>query len=93
MSTASLTAIGIPHTKTTSINPHNSQEFVTKPPRRHARRARGAVRRGNTPTRSSEGGVPPSWGFYKGAGPPVRVGEASFWAEPTREGGILETVC
>ena len=39
------------------------------------------------------GGVSPSWGFDKGAGPPVRVGEAGFWAEPTREGGILETVC
>jgi len=27
-------------------NPHYSREFVTKPPRRHARRARGAVREG-----------------------------------------------
>jgi hypothetical protein len=29
----------------------------------------------------------------RGPGPLVRVGEADFWAEPTREGGILETVC
>ena len=48
---------------------------------------------GHTPTGSSEGGVPPSWGYYKGAGPLVRVSEAGFWAEPTREGGILDTVC
>ena len=34
--------------------------------------------------------MPPSWGFYKGAGPLVRVGEAGFRAEPTREGSILE---
>ena len=54
------------------------------------RRARGAGRRGNTPPGSSEGGVPPSWGFYKGAGPLVRVGEAGSRAEPAREGGILE---
>jgi hypothetical protein len=27
-------------------SPHYSREFVTKPPRRHARRARGAVREG-----------------------------------------------
>ena len=74
-------------------SPHYSREFVTKPLRRHARRARGAARRGNATPGSSEGGVPPSWGFYKGAGPLVRVGEAGFWAEPTRKGGILETVC
>ena len=30
-----------------------------------------------TPPGSSEGGVPPAWGFYKGAGPLVRVGEAA----------------
>jgi hypothetical protein len=46
--------------------------------------------RGNTPPGSSEGGVPPSWGFYKGAGTLVGVGEAGFRAEPTREGDILE---
>ena len=34
--------------------------------------------------------MPPSWGFYKGAGPLVRVGEAGLRAEPAREGGILE---
>ena len=54
------------------------------------RRAHGAGRRGNPPPGSSEGGVPPSWGFYKGAGPLVRVGEAGFRAEPARKGGILE---
>ena len=27
-------------------SPHSSREFVTKPPRRHARRARGAAREG-----------------------------------------------
>jgi hypothetical protein len=48
------------------------------------------VRRGNIPPGSSEGGMPPSWGFYKGAGPLVRVGEAGSRAEPAREGGILE---
>jgi hypothetical protein len=48
---------------------------------------------GIAPPGSSEGGVPPSWGFYKGAGPLVRVDEAGFWAEPARAGGILETVC
>jgi len=73
--------------------PHCSRGFVTKPPRRQARQARGAVRRGNTPPGSSEGGVPPSWGFYKGAGPLVGVGEAGFRAEPAREGSILEIVC
>ena len=54
------------------------------------RRARGAGRRGTPPPGSSEGGVPPSWGFYKGAGPLVRVGEAGSRAEPARKGGILE---
>jgi hypothetical protein len=39
---------------------------------------------------SSEGDVPPSWGFSKGAGPLGGVGEAGFRAVPTREGGILE---
>ena len=29
------------------INPHYSREFVTKPPRRHARRARGAAKKGS----------------------------------------------
>ena len=74
-------------------SPHDSWRFVAKSRSRQARQARGAARRGNTPPGSSEGGVPPSWGFYKGAGPLVRVGEASFWAELTREGGILESVC
>ena len=37
---------------------------------------------GFAPPGSSEGGVPPSWGFYKGAGPLVRVGEAGSRAEP-----------
>jgi hypothetical protein len=63
---------------------------VAKSRSRHARQARGVARRGNTPPGSSEGGVPPSWGFYKGAGTLVEVGEAGFRAEPTREGGILE---
>ena len=66
---------------------------MTKPPRRQARLARGSARRGFAPPGSSEGGAPPSWGFYKGAGPLVRVGKAGFRAEPTREEGILETVC
>ena len=77
-------------------NPHYSRGFVTKPLRRQARRARGAARRGNTTPGSSEGGVPPSWGFYKGAGPLVRVGEAGFWAEPARRqacrSGVLAVV-
>ena len=51
------------------------------------------TRRGFATPGSSEGGAPPSWGYYKGAGPLVRVGEAGFRAEATREGGILETVC
>ena len=34
--------------------------------------------------------VPPSWGFYKGADPLVRVDEAGSRAEPARKGGILE---
>ena len=74
----------------TRFSPHYSRGFVTKPPRRQARRARGAVRRGVASPGSFEGGVPPSWGFYKGAGPLVRMGEAGFRAEPTKEGGILE---
>ena len=52
------------------------------------RQARGAARRGNTPPGSSEGGVPPSWVFYKGAGPLVRVGEAGSRAEPAREASL-----
>jgi hypothetical protein len=56
------------------------------------RQARGAVRRGITPPRSSEGGMPPSWGFYKGAGPLVRVGEAGFRAEPAREAYMKQYV-
>ena len=55
-------------------NPHYSRGFLTKPPRRQARRARGAARRGVATPGGSEGGVPPSWGFYKGAGPPCRSG-------------------
>ena len=38
------------------------------------------------PPGSSEGGAPPSWGFYKGAGPPVGVCEAGSRAEPTTGG-------
>ena len=34
---------------------------------------------------------PPSWGFYKGAGPLVRGGEAGSRAEPAREGGRMLT--
>ena len=45
-------------------------------------RNRGGARRGNTPPGSSEGSVPPSWGFYKGVSPLVRVGEAGSRAEP-----------
>ena len=45
---------------------------------------------GNTPPGSSEGGVPPSWGFYKEAGPLVRVGEAGSRAEPAREEAYLK---
>ncbi len=63
---------------------------IAQSPRETGARSREA---GQRPAGSSEGGVPPSWGFYKGAGPLVRVGEAGFRAEPTREGGILETVC
>jgi len=40
---------------------------------------------GLAPPGSSEGGAPPSWGFYKGAGPLVRVGEAGSRAGPERE--------
>ena len=36
-----------------------------------------------------EGGVPPSWGSYKGAGPFVGVGEAGFRAEPATVGGSI----
>jgi hypothetical protein len=50
-------------------SPHYSRGFVTKPPRQQARRARGAVRRGFATAGSSKGGVPPSWGFYKGPAP------------------------
>ncbi len=46
----------------------------------------GAARRGVAPPGSSEGGAPPSWGFYKGAGPLVEVGEAGSRAEPTTGG-------
>ena len=67
-------------------SPHYSRRFLTKPPRRQARRARGAVRRGATPPGSSEGGAPPSWGFYKGAGPLVEVCEAGSRAEPATGG-------
>jgi len=60
---------------------------VTKSRSRQARQARGAARPGFAPPGSSEGGVPPSWGFYKGAGPPlVEVGEAGFRAEPATGG-------
>ena len=63
---------------------------MTKPPKGQGRRARGAARRDFAPPGSSEGGAPPSWGFYKGAGPLVRVGEAGFRAETAREGDILD---
>ena len=54
------------------------------------RRARGAGRRG-LPRLGVPKRVRPLRGdFYKGAGPLVRVGEAGFWAEPTRKRGILE---
>jgi hypothetical protein len=48
-------------------SPHYSRGFVTKAPRRQARR-------GVDPPGSFEGGAPPSWGFYRGAGPPCRSG-------------------
>ena len=38
-------------------------------------------------TGGSEGGVPPSWGAYEGAGPLRRSREAGFRAEPARERG------
>ena len=50
-------------------SPHYLRGFVTKPPRRQARRPLGAARRGNSPPGNSEGGVPPSGGFYKGLAP------------------------
>jgi len=37
---------------------------------------------GNTPPGSSEGGMTPSWRFYKGGGPLVRVGDAGSRPEP-----------
>ena len=74
-------------------SPHYSRGFATKPLRRQARRAHGPMRRGFATSGSSEGGVSPSWGFYKGTGPLVRVGEAGSRAEPAREEGIFETVC
>src|SRR6185436_13012652 len=69
---------------------HGVRHETAETPRETSARSREA---GLAPPGSSEGGAPPSWGFYKGAGPLVRVGEAGFWAEPTREGGILEAVC
>ena len=42
------------------------------------------------PPGSSEEGAPSSGGFLQGGWPLVRVGEAGFWAEPTRKRGILE---
>lgn len=41
----------------------------------------------NPATGGSEGGVPPSWGLYKGAGPFVGAGEARFRAERATERG------
>jgi hypothetical protein len=54
--------------------------------------------------RSREAGFYPAWEFRRGCAPfvgilqggwppLVRVGEAGFRADPTREGGILDTVC
>jgi hypothetical protein len=48
------------------------------------------VRQGNVTPGSSEGGELPSWGFYKRAGPLVRVDEAGFRAKPTRKEAYLK---
>jgi hypothetical protein len=59
---------------------------IAQSPRKTGARSREA---GQHSAWEPEGGAPPSWGFYKGAGPLIRVGEADSRAEPARKGGIL----
>ena len=56
---------------------------IAQPPRETGARIRESGQRYAWEFRR---GVPPSWGFYKGAGPLVEVGEAGFRAEPATGG-------